>query len=603
MADVYLNGRLIGKTSLPEECVEKIRGLRRKGLLPYDLNIAYFKEENEVRINTDGGRIQRPLIILDKDGKPKLTQKDIERLAKGDIKWIDLIRLGKIEYLDTDEEENAFIAIDEESITEKHTHLEIDPISILGIPASNVPYANFSRGDRVNYGASKGVKQALGIYTLNYALRMDTYSNILHYPQTPLVRTKTTEVVGFDAHPAGQNFVVALLTYDGYGMEDAVIFNKGSIERGLARSTFFRPYIAVEKKYPGGQEDTICIPDKDVRGYRVEKVYRHLEEDGLVAVESAVKADDVLIGKTSPPRFLGSNISSFRFGTESRRETSVVVRHGEEGIVDLVTITEDVEGNTLVKVRVRDERIPEIGDKFSSRHGQKGVIGMIVPEEDMPFTETGLVPDMITNPHGIPSRMTVSQMMELLTGKCAALSAEFIDGSAFEKDPLAGTREILKAHGFSQTGKEVLYNGITGEQYETEIYMGIIYYHKLRHMVSNKIHARSRGPVQILTRQPTEGRAKRGGLRMGEMEKDCLVAHGAALLLKERFDSDSTVKPICENCGLVAIHDHIRDKYYCPTCGETSAIYPVEMSYAFHLLLSELMSIGIYPRLILEDKG
>lgn len=602
MVDVYLNGRLIGKTNKPEESVERIRSLRRKGLLPYDVNVVYYTEDDEIRINSDAGRIQRPLVILDKEGKAKLSQKDIDRLEKGELKWVDLIRLGKIEYLDTDEEENSFIAVKDKNVKNIHSHLEIDPISIVGIPASNVPYANYSRGDRVNYGASKGVKQALGLYALNYHLRMDTYSNILHYPQTPLVRTKTTEVVGFDAHPAGQNFVVALISMDGYNMEDAIILNKGSIERGLARSTFFRPYVSVEKRYPGGQEDTICVPDKSVRGYRVEHVYRYLEDDGIAALESIVDSDDVLIGRTSPPRFLGS-MSSFRVGVETRRETSVVVRHGEKGTVDLVTLSEDSEGNTLVKVRVRDERIPEIGDKFSSRHGQKGVLGMLVPEEDMPFTESGMVPDMIANPHGIPSRMTVSQMMELLTGKKSSLSAEYTDGSAFIDDPLQGARETLKEYGLNPSGKEVFHNGVTGEQYEAEIYCGVIYYHKLRHMVSNKIHARSRGPVQILTRQPTEGRAKRGGLRMGEMEKDCLVAHGAALLLKERFDSDATIRPICEKCGLVAIHDHIRDKFYCPACGETSDVHMVEMSYAFHLLLAELKSIGIYPRLMLEDKG
>ena len=602
MVDVYLNGRLVGKTDSPEEITEKVRNLRRKGLLTSELNISFLPQEDEIRINADGGRIQRPLIILDKDGKPQLNEKDIERIKKGELKWSDLICLGKVEYLDTDEEENTFIAVDNSVITTEHSHLEIDPIAIVGIPASNVPYSNYSRGDRVNYGASKGVKQALGLYALNYLLRMDTYSNILHYPQSPIVRTKTTSVVGFDRHPAGQNFVVAILAYDGYNMEDALVINKGSLDRGLARSTFYRPYTAVEKRYPGGQEDEICIPDKGVRGYRVERVYRNLGEDGIAEVESGVGSDDVLIGRTSPPRFLGS-MSSLRMGVENRRETSVVVRHGEGGFVDLVAVTEDSEGNTLVKVRVRDERIPEIGDKFSSRHGQKGVVGMIVPEEDMPFIESGVVPDLITNPHGIPSRMTVSQLMEIMSGKSGTLSGEFIDGSAFTEDPMKGVAATLKRYGLKPNGKEVMVNGMTGEQYEVEIFQGLIYYHKLRHMVSNKIHARSRGPVQILTRQPTEGRAKKGGLRMGEMEKDCLIAHGAALLLKERFDSDSTVIPVCGGCGLVAVHDHIRDKLYCPMCGEASTVYSVEMSYAFHILLSELLSIGIYPRLVLEDKG
>jgi DNA-directed RNA polymerase subunit B' len=601
VVDIYINGKLVGITDDGVKIVKKLRNLRRKGMLSPHINVALSLNKREVWINCDSGRIRRPLIIV-RDGKPLLTKTDLEKLKLGEIKWRDLIRLGKIEFLDTDEEENAFIAIDESVLTEKHTHLEIDPIAILGAPASLVPYANFSRGDRVNYGASKGVKQALGLYLANYHLRMDTYSNILHYLQTPLTRTKTSDVLGFDSHPGGQNFIVAVIPHSGYNMEDALILNKGAIERGLGRSTFYRPYSTVEMRYPGGQEDIIQIPDKSTRGYRSEYVYRHLGDDGIADVESRVESDDILIGKTSPPRFLGS-ISKFKIGVEHRRETSVAVRHGEKGFVDFAIITEDQEGNKLVKVRVRDEKIPEIGDKFSSRHGQKGVIGLILPEEDMPFSESGLIPDLLANPHGIPSRMTVGHVLELLASKSACFRNTPVDGSAFSSDPVEELQQILFNNGFKRNGKEVLYDGITGEPFEVEIFIGVIYYHKLRHMVDNKLHARSRGPVQLLTRQPTEGRSKRGGLRMGEMEKDCLVAHGSSLLLKERFDSDATQIPICNKCGLVSIHDHTRDTLYCSVCGETSTVTLVQMSYAFHIMLMELLSVGIYPKLKLKDKG
>lgn len=600
MSKIFLNGVLVGTHDKPEELSEKMRELRRSGKIPPETSISYDTEKNEVAVNTDPGRVMRPLIVV-KDGKLAVSKSDLASLKKGKIAWSQLIAEGKIEYLDAMEEENTLIAITEDKITKDTTHLELDPIVILGIPASLVPYANYSRGDRVNYGASKGVKQALGIYTSNFHMRFDTYSNILHYPQSPLLRTSLTDVVGFDAHPAGQNFVVAIAPWGGYNMEDAIIFNKASIERGLGRSTFFRPYVVLEKRYPGGQEDYIEIPDKDTVGYRTEQAYAMLGSDGIIEVESEVKGDDVLIGRTSPPRFLGS-LDVFRKGVESRRESSVTVRHGEVGVVDQVVLTEDKGGRRLAKVRIRSNRNPELGDKFSSRHGQKGVIGAIVPQEDLPFSVNGIVPDMIANPHGIPSRMTVSQVLEFISAKAGCLDGRFIDGTAFNEEPTEAMREILTANGFSPSGKETFYDGITGEKFEGELFSGVIYYHKLRHMVANKMHSRARGPVQILTRQPTEGRSKKGGLRMGEMEKDCLVAHGAALVLKERFDSDKTLLPICEKCGLVAVYDKNREKTYCTVCGESAPVHFIEMSYAFHILLNELLSLGIYPRLKLEDK-
>lgn len=600
-ADVFLNGRFVGRHEDGKDLVSRMRAQRRTGKIPPETTIAYLEHLNEVRVFTDSGRVVRPLIIVE-DGRPKLGKEDLSKLRKGEMTWKDMLEQGKIEFLDADEEEEALVALRADEVTKEHTHMEVDPVTILGLPASLVPFANYSRGDRVNYGASKGVKQALGIYATNYLTRFDTYSNILHYPQKPIVRSRLTGVVGFDSHAAGQNFVVALMPWEGYNMEDAVVINRGAIERGLGRSTFFRPYVTQEQRHPSGQEDTIEIPTKDVVGYRMEHLYKNLGEDGLVELEAKLESDDVIIGRTSPPRFLGA-VDIFRKGTENRRESSVVVRHGERGWADLVLMTEDQEGHKMAKIRVREDRIPELGDKFSSRHGQKGVVGTIIDQADMPYSESGIVPDMIANPHGIPSRMTVSQLMEILTGKAASIGGEYVDGTAFSDNPVEGLKQVLLASGFRPDGKEVFYDGITGKRFEADIFVGVIYYHKLRHMVLNKMHARSRGPVQILTRQPTEGRSKKGGLRMGEMEKDCLVAHGASLLLKERFDSDRTAIPVCTNCGIAAVYDKGKERSYCPICGDSARIEFVEVSYAFHLLLHELMTLGVFPRLRLENKS
>jgi DNA-directed RNA polymerase subunit B' len=336
------------------------------------------------------------------------------------------------------------------------------------------------------------------------------------------------------------------------------------------------------------------VPEKDTRGFRSEEDYSRLDEDGIISPEIKVNSEDVLVGRVSPLRFLSAN--ELMSGIANMRETSSVLRHGEKGVVDRIYMTETGNGNKYIKIAVRDLRIPELGDKFASRHGQKGVIGYISSEEDMPFTSSGMIPDIILNPHSIPSRQTIGQMLEILSSKLGALSGKQIDASAFHKMNEKELRESLRLLGFRNDGKEVLYNGITGEKYEVEIYTGMIYYQKLDHMVANKIQARSRGPVTLLTRQPTEGKAKEGGLRLGEMEKDCLIAHGAVLALKERFDSDKISVPICKDCGLFARWDRAKDKYICPLC-KGADIVEIEMSYAFKLLLDELKTMMIYPKL------
>lgn len=599
MSEVFLNGKFLGEVDNGKEFVQNIRTARRAGQLPLNLNVLYEQHLDQIFIDAARGRTRRPLIVV-KDGIPLLTEKHIKQLQKNEISWNDLVQQGVIEYIDAAEEENALLAFDEKDLTPEHTHLEITPLAMLGIVTTLVPFGDFNPSARLSIG-SKNQKHAIGFYAANFPVRMDMDVNILHSPQVPIVQSIMHDLSGYVTHPSGQNIVVAVMSYKGYNMEDAVILNRGSIERGYARSSYFRPAVAEELRYSGGLMDSICIPDKDVKGYKSEKDYRLLEGDGIIYPEAQVKEEDVIIGKTSPPRFL-SSLEEYSLASNIRRESSVALRHGEEGVIDFVLITENEEGNKLVQVRIRDQRIPEIGDKFVSRHSQKGVVGMIVPESDMPFSASGIMPDMLFSPHSIPSRMTISHLLELIGGKMGALSGRYVDGTTFDGEREDAIRKELLSSGFRDNGTETLYNGITGERMNARIFIGNMYYLKLKHMVANKIHSRARGPIQLLTRQPTEGRAKEGGLRLGEMEKDTFVAHGASLLLKERFDSDKTVVPVCENCGVIAIHDTYKDKRYCPICGDNVEINDIEISYAFKLILDEFKSLGIYPKLSLKNK-
>jgi DNA-directed RNA polymerase subunit B' len=595
MTDIFHNGKFIGEINSVPEFTKNVRNKRRKGELPEELSIKYDKHLDTIFIATDTGRVLRPLIIVE-NSESRLKEEQFKSIEKNELNWNDLIKSGIIEYIDSAEENDLLVAMSSSKILPETTHLEIDPIVMFGLVTGLVPYANHDQSSRLNRG-SKTQKQALGLYAANYLDLIDTDVSILHYPQKPIVRSFIYDTLNF--YPAGQNVVLAIMSYEGYNMSDAIVINKSSIQRGLGKSTYFRTYTTNELQYPGNLKDEITVPSKDVASYRTEESYANLEEDGIVYPEATLKEGDVVIGKVSPPKFLleMEEISL----AKSRKENSTAVRQGEHGIADAVFISIDAEGRKIVQVRMRDNRDLEFGDKLSTPHGQKGVVGLIVPEENIPFTASGVKPDLIFNPHGVPSRMTVSYLIELLSGKVGCLKGKIMDGTAFADQKVEDLEKELKELGFRYDGKETLYDGVTGKPLDAKIFIGNMYYLKLKYMVANKIQVRASGKITLLTRQPIEGRAKGGALRMGEMEKDALVAHGTSLLLKERFSSDNVIVYICPECGAFGIKDKIKKKDTCPVCGH-SKLEPIELSYASKLLFEEIMAMHLFPHFILKNK-
>jgi DNA-directed RNA polymerase subunit B len=681
-ARVHVNGDIFGLHMNPHKLVEHFKRGRRRGSIRPEVSIRHDAPNRDIFINTDKGRILRPLLVLD-GGSLVLSKEKLDLLRNREMSFADLVNSGIVEWVDAEEEEDLLVAprpfdlpqvspkngrplspanvewlnMGEEGIKKAklcakiimpngtkieekfsvplnyyqedldklrrkekktgqvliYTHVEIDPQLILGVCASLVPYPEHNSTPRVTGGTAM-VKQSLGLPSSNGRLRPDTRQHILHYTQNSMTGTRAMDATNFLRRPAGQNFVVAILSHHGYNMQDAVVMNRGSVERALGRSTFIRTYNAERKRFPGGQVDEIEIPGTgldEVKGLKAPESYAHLETDGLPTPETEIssKPDDrdrvpqVLVGKTSPPRFLEETHGAF-LQAQERRESSMNARHGEGGFVDNVFITESLDSGRLVRITLRTNRVPELGDKFSSRHGQKGVIGRLVDPEDMPFTVDGVVPDLLINPHAIPSRMTVAHILEMIGGKVGAMEGRLIDGTAFSGEKEDSLREGMLRHGFAHTGRESMVNGETGEEFPAQIFVGVIYYQKLHHMVSGKIHARSRGRVQILTRQPTEGRARQGGLRFGEMERDCLIAHGASMVIKDRLldESDGWELYVCAESGHIAFWDWRKRCYVSPIHGDKAEVFPVSTSYAFKLLLDEMKSLGVAMRLELEDR-
>jgi DNA-directed RNA polymerase subunit B len=604
---VFVDGRLVGYYKDGDKLVESLRDLRRNSKIHPHVGISLFKPGVEgattrLYVNCNAGRVLRPLIVI-KEGKPLVTQELIDKVSKKLMSWNDLLRMGIIELIDANEEENCEITLDDKD-TKKFTHLEIFPSAILGAGASIIPYPEHNQSPRNTYESAMA-KQSLGFSTPMMNTSTYVRQHLMWYPQTPIVTTKALNLLGLEDRPAGQNCVVAVLPFDGYNIEDAIVISKAAVDRGLGRTFFYRIYEAEAKQYPGGMRDNFEIPNAEdnIRGYKGEKAYRLLEEDGVIAGESTAVGGDILIGKTSPPRFM-EEYREFESKGPYRRDTSIGVRPSETGVVDTVVMTQSNEGGKMYKIRVRDMRIPEIGDKFASRHGQKGVVGILARYEDLPYTAEGVIPDVLINPHAFPSRMTVGMFMESISGKAAAVRGARFDGSAFVGEKTEEIKAALEHSGLKYSGKEMMYDGRTGKPFPVEVFIGVVYYQKLHHMVADKIHARARGQVQMLTKQPTEGRARGGGLRFGEMERDCLIAYGASMILKDRLldESDKSEIYVCERCGLVAYHDVKQRKYVCRVCGDKAKVSSVSVAYAFKLLLQEMQSLNVAPRLMIKER-
>ncbi|KAH9081691.1 DNA-dependent RNA polymerase II second largest subunit [Lactarius deliciosus] len=588
---VFVNGVWMGVHRDPTNLIETLKKLRRKDDVHPEVSIVRDIRERELRLYTDPGRVCRPLFIVE-DQQLVLQKKHVRWLNQGttdegeDFKWQHLAKSGVIEMLDAEEEETVMICMTPEDLetarlqgrgiqsiastnadfdpaarlkpspgkSSPHiwTHCEIHPSMILGICASIIPFPDHNQSPRNT--------KAMGIYLTNFLVRMDTMANILYYPQKPLATYPL---------PAGQNAIVAILCYSGYNQEDSVIMNQSSIDRGLFRSIYYRSYMDLEKRSGVTPLEEFEKPTRETTLRMKHGTYDKLEDDGL----------DIIIGKTAPLPPDNEELGQ-RTRTHNRRDVSTPLKSTENGIVDQVLITTNSEGQKFVKIRVRSSRIPQIGDKFASRHGQKGTIGITYRQEDMPFTCEGITPDLIINPHAIPSRMTIGHLVECLLSKVATLIGNEGDATPFTDLTVESVSTFLRQQGYQSRGLEIMYHGHTGKKLQAQ------------HMVEDKIHSRARGPVQILTRQPVEGRSRDGGLRFGEMERDCMISHGVAAFLKERlFDASD------------AYRVHKKQSFECRACKTKTSCSQIFIPYAAKLLFQELQSMNIAARLYTTSSG
>jgi len=635
---VFINGQWVGIHNDPDELYQNLQNLRRNDVADDYTEASIIRDikEKEIRVLMDAGRVSRPLFIVEKEnGKQMLKirkthirevnernnpQMDVDT-EEQETGWQFLIGQGLVEYVDTDEEECSMIAMNpsdlfhdrvqgeegEKSVSycSSYTHCEIHPSMILGVCASLIPFPHHNQSPRNTYQSAMG-KQAMGVYATNFVVRMDTTAHVLFYPQKPLCMTRALEYMKFRDLPAGQNAIVAIASYTGYNQEDSIIMNQSAIDRGLFRSMYYRSYKeeAITKKDEKSPEEFIEKPGPDCNTRAGD--YSKLEGDGLIAPGEKVLGNDIIVGKTVtiPKIEDGSGGANSTIAQKyTKRDASVSLRGNEQGIIDQVMISTTLpKGNTFVKIRVRAMRVPQIGDKFASRHGQKGTCGMTYRQEDMPFTAEGLCPDLIVNPHAIPSRMTIGHLIECLLSKVSALTGTEGDATAFSSVTVDEISNKLWSHGYQKRGFEVLYNGHTGRKLNAQVFFGPTYYQRLKHMVDDKIHSRARGPYQVLVRQPMEGRARDGGLRFGEMERDCIIAHGAAQFLRERLyeSSDPYRVHVCDYCGLIAIANLEAKTFECKRCKNTTKISQIHLPYACKLLFQELMSMCIAPRIVVS---
>ena len=665
---VIINGLWAGAVNTPNEIVEKIRLYRRNGLLPIYTSVSFQISQNTVFIYTDAGRICRPIFYRDPEtNKMSFDRDNVKKhLDEGDYSWNDLIsgfnkktvkdfnpndykmyelselydningetapsRIKRfleekaiIDYIDTNETENALIAVNQEELEasnkDKHTHLEIHESLIFGTMSNIINFPENNPASRNSFSCGQS-KQACSVYHTNYQVRMDKTSVVLSSGQIPLVKSRYLDYINKEENPYGENTIVAIMCYTGYNVEDAILINEGALKRGLFQTTYYTTYETHEEISKGSEETTEKTftnieSEIDIIGTKPGYDYSKLDKHGIVSENTELNDKTVLIGMTSRSSSQESSLS----------DMSKMPKKGQLGTVDKTFITDGETGTRIAKVRVREIRIPNLGDKMASRAGQKGTVGLVIPEEDMPFTKDGMRPDLIINPHAIPSRMTIGHLVECIIGKAAALYGGYSDCTAFNnkgsKTKVFG--DMLSKVGYHSSGNEVLYNGMTGDQIETEIFMGPNYYMRLKHMVKDKINYRARGPNTALTRQPVSGRANDGGLRIGEMERDVLISHGISDFLRESMmeRGDKYQLAICNTTGMIAIHNPSKNLFFSPMAdgplrytGQLSAndmrieniskfgrsFSIISVPYSFKLLLQELQTANVQMRIITDD--
>tara|TARA_B110000240_G_scaffold181294_1_gene213133 strand:- start:1208 stop:4834 length:3627 start_codon:yes stop_codon:yes gene_type:complete len=622
---IILNGNITGYHKNPKYLFQILKNLKRRGCINIYTSISWNYQDNNISITTEAGRAIRPTYIIDNFENKNIlrfNKKHILELLNNDINFTELFDLKSndinkeqsiIEFLDVEENNTSMISINFKDILKgikgntypsRFNYLELHPSLILGLCASNIPFPDHNQAPRNTYQASMG-KQAIGVYTSNFNYRMDTLGNILNYPQIPLVKTKMSDITNCNKLPCGINVIVAIACFTGFNQEDSIMINKSAVDRGLFNSTFLRTYKdQCNKNHSTGEEEKYCNPDPNLtKGYKPFN-YDKIDETGFVKENTYVDNNDIIIGKTMPIKNVENDIHQFK-------DNSISLKQNEQGFIDKTYsnnkyfLNTNNEGYKFSKIKIRSNRIPTIGDKLSSRHGQKGIIGMIYNEEDLPFNKDGIVPDIIINPHAIPSRMTIAQLLECVMTKACINLGTTGDASPFTFKNVNQKRddigEILQDNGFNKHCDEILYNPFTGEQMKTNIFFGPTYYQRLKHMVKDKIHSRSaNGPIILLTRQPTEGRAREGGLRLGEMEVECSWAHGSLSFLKERLleCSDNYRLFVCKNCHNLSNVNDSKNIYKCFQCGNTTDFSQIRIPYACKLLFQEIEAMSINTKFI-----
>ena len=606
---VFINGAFVGIIEKAHELYLQLKEMKYKGIINVYTSITFDYKFQEIKICTDGGRVTRPLLKI-KNNNILINNRMIEELSSGELSWDDLLTDCKlsesaIEYIDAEEQSCALIATKPKDIIKnnyeyiyKFTHCEIHPSTIFGTLASCIPFPECNQSPRVTYQAAQG-KQAMGIYATNYHERMDKTAYILNYPTRPLTDTRIMNIIKLDEIPSGCNVHVAIMTHTGYNQEDSLLINKGSIDRGLFQITLYHTEKDEDKQQINGDEEIRCKPERQkTKGMKMGANYNKVNSKGLIPENTLVENRDIIIAKVMPIKENKNDHTK----TIKYEDKSKMYRTDEETYIDKNYINKNGDGYSFAKVRLRTTRKPNIGDKFSSRSAQKGTTGNIIPEEDMPFTADGVRPDIIINPHCIPSRMTMSQLKETLLGKVLVQLGLFGDGTSFGELNINTISEKLSELGYEGHGNEIMYNGTTGEQFQCSTFIGPVFYQRLKHMVNDKKHSRSIGPMVNLTRQPAEGRSRDGGLKFGEMEKDAMVSHGASAFTKSRmYDvSDKYSVNVCNKCGMIAAYNDEINIHLCKTCDNRTDFAYVQIPYSCKLLFQELMTMNVVPRIIAE---